>query len=171
MEEFKNINENYQMSNFGNLRRILKHDNYKNIKGCINDRGYKTFKLNNKCCKFHKYVALLFIGERPEGLIIDHIDRNKLNNNYTNLRYVTDKINSQNRDYYKHEIAEEEPDKRKKLIRKLYYENIEKHKEHNKEKIVCSCGAIISERHKNEHYKTKKHINYHKNLMDNQAGL
>lgn len=47
----------------------------------------------------HKVVAECWLGKKPEGYEIDHIDRNSLNNHYTNLRYVTKSEQMQNRDY------------------------------------------------------------------------
>lgn len=37
----------------------------------------------------HDLVAEQFIGPRPEGYDIDHVDGNRSNNHYTNLEYVT----------------------------------------------------------------------------------
>lgn len=36
----------------------------------------------------HKVVAECWLGPKPEGLEIDHIDRDSQNNDYRNLRYV-----------------------------------------------------------------------------------
>ena len=47
----------------------------------------------------HKVVAECWLGKKPEGYEIDHIDRNSLNNHYTNLRYVTHSEQMINRDY------------------------------------------------------------------------
>lgn len=47
----------------------------------------------------HKVVAECWLGEKPEGYEIDHIDRNSLNNHYTNLRYVTRSEQMKNRNY------------------------------------------------------------------------
>lgn len=44
----------------------------------------------------HKLVAECFIGPRPNGFVIDHIDRNKLNNSVSNLRYVSVSTNTAN---------------------------------------------------------------------------
>lgn len=44
-----------------------------------------------------KVVAECWLGEKPDGLQIDHIDRNSLNNDYRNLRYVTQSENMKNR--------------------------------------------------------------------------
>lgn len=37
----------------------------------------------------HSVIALAFIGPRPEGLVINHIDGDKLNNRPENLEYCT----------------------------------------------------------------------------------
>ena len=44
----------------------------------------------------HSLVAEAFIGPRPKGKFIDHIDRNPKNNRVSNLRYVTPSVNSHN---------------------------------------------------------------------------
>lgn len=46
----------------------------------------------------HKAVAECWLGERPEGYEIDHIDRNAHNNHYTNLRYVNHSEQMKNRE-------------------------------------------------------------------------
>ena len=56
---------------------------------------YKNGKA--KTIKIHNLVAQHFIGERPIGLEIDHIDRNPLNNNVNNLRYITRSENEKNK--------------------------------------------------------------------------
>ena len=47
----------------------------------------------------HRVVAECWLGERPEGMQVDHIDRNSLNNDWHNLRYVTKSEQMKNRDY------------------------------------------------------------------------
>lgn len=46
-----------------------------------------------------RVVAECWLGEKPEGYEIDHIDRNSLNNHWTNLRYVTKSEQMKNRDH------------------------------------------------------------------------
>ncbi len=45
----------------------------------------------------HSAVAECWLGDRPEGYEIDHIDRDSLNNHYSNLRYVTHSEQMKNR--------------------------------------------------------------------------
>ena len=44
----------------------------------------------------HSLVAQAFLGDRPKGMVIDHIDGNRFNNHYSNLRYCTQKENMNN---------------------------------------------------------------------------
>ena len=50
---------------------------------------YRTEDGTKKCVLAHIVLAKAFLGERPEGHVVDHIDRNKQNNAVSNLRYVT----------------------------------------------------------------------------------
>ena len=48
-----------------------------------------------------RVVAECWLGVKPAGYEIDHIDRNSLNNHWTNLRYVTKSEQMKNRDHSK----------------------------------------------------------------------
>ena len=90
-------NKEYEISNLGNIR-------YKNrvLKGCINHHGYKYLQVysggKRKIHFYHILVAKTFIGERPNGLVIDHKNRDKLNNSVDNLRYATYSENNYNKE-------------------------------------------------------------------------
>lgn len=76
-------NEKYEVSNIGNVRRKGKFDNLKinyNSTG-----GYGRVSIG----RVHTLVAYTFLGERPNGLDINHIDGNKKNNSVSNLEYIT----------------------------------------------------------------------------------
>lgn len=48
----------------------------------------------------HHYIYQRFNGNIPSGMVIDHIDRNPLNNKIENLRIVTISDNNKNRSAY-----------------------------------------------------------------------
>lgn len=58
-----------------------------------------NIKHKNHKVYLHKVVAECWHGKIPYGMQVDHIDRNSLNNDYRNLRYVTKSEQMLNRDY------------------------------------------------------------------------
>ena len=91
METWKTIleNENYEVSNFGNVRN--KH-NKKLLTGDVNNIGYRRVILYyGKKQRFfvHRLVAFYFCEGYAEGLVVNHKDGCKLNNNADNLEWVT----------------------------------------------------------------------------------
>lgn len=54
----------------------------------------------------HQLVAECWLGPKPEGLELDHIDRDSCNNDYRNLRYVTHSEQMKNRVLGKHVIEQ-----------------------------------------------------------------
>jgi len=160
-EEWKIAIEDYEISNLGNCRKKLKSGFYVIVKGSIQNRGYKYFQLNRNGKRnnymFHCLVAQCFIGERPEKYDIDHIDRNKLNNNVNNLRYVTHKENSFNHARVKDDIPQDTPNRRK-IIHKMWEDDnkeiiLQKKKEYyqqNKEK-----WDVINEKRRSDRIELK----------------
>ena len=78
----------YQVSDLGNIKsitrnKILKHTVDKDGRVSI-QLSKKGIRKTNKVCRF---VALAFIGEKPEGYHVCHIDGDKENNKLSNLRY------------------------------------------------------------------------------------
>ena len=62
-------------------------------------RGYPVLQLpaisqRYRWRRIHVLVAELFLGDRPDGMQIDHIDGDKSNNCLENLEYVTPKENT-----------------------------------------------------------------------------
>lgn len=73
--------------------------------GTINNGGYRvcTIRLNGqrKQLKIHRLIWISVFGIPPKGLILDHINRKKLDNRIINLRAVDSKENAHNRRSYR----------------------------------------------------------------------
>lgn len=63
--------------------------------GTIDVYGYRVVRYKGKGYKVHRIVWLMVTGEFPEG-VIDHIDGDRQNNRWTNLRDVSWLENSHN---------------------------------------------------------------------------
>lgn len=78
----------YRVSSLG---RVLGVKRGKVLSICFDDNeyGYVNLCKNGKArvVRVHVIVALAFLGGRPDGLQIRHVDDNKLNNSARNLAY------------------------------------------------------------------------------------
>jgi hypothetical protein len=65
------------------------------IAGSVSKRGYEVIRVLGKIYYAHRLAWLYVYGEWPDG-IIDHIDRDPLNNRIQNLRVATAAENTMN---------------------------------------------------------------------------
>ena len=82
----------YEVSELGQVASI-KRGERQILAGGKNDMGYRNVLLYTNGTRVgrrvHQLVALAFIGPRPEGLEIRHLDGNQLNNAASNHAYGT----------------------------------------------------------------------------------
>lgn len=83
--------ENYEVSNFGNIRKKLKPN--------INKEGYASIGLTDeegkrKDFRIHRLVAELFIDKIDGKFLVNHKDGVKDNNNVLNLEWCTPRENT-----------------------------------------------------------------------------
>lgn len=103
-KDIKNYEGIYQVSNYGNVKRLDKIVKTKNnfyqlkerlLKPCKNSGGYLWVKLTKdkkeKSFAVHRLVLCNFI--KHSDLVVNHKDSNKLNNNIDNLEFVTQRQN------------------------------------------------------------------------------
>ena len=107
--KIKSLNFLYEVNSNGTIFRnvkskkqlLIKLDKHHSDKGyyCtfVHLGGRKNPKI--KRIMIHQVVAECWLGDKPKGMQIDHIDRNSHNNDYRNLRYVTRSEQMKNRDY------------------------------------------------------------------------
>jgi hypothetical protein len=99
--DIEKYEKSYQVSNFGRVKS-KKRSKHIIMKPKLNRDGYLYVNLTKdkkqKTIAIHKLVTNAFLGEMPDGLCRDHIDRDKQNNNLSNLRYVTYSQNNRNKD-------------------------------------------------------------------------
>ena len=141
----------YEVSNFGQFAKILPDGRQiRKLNICTPYVSVSVKSLNGKPQKslyIHKLVAKVFIGERPDGLVIRHLDGNKFNNRVDNLAYGT--VEQNTKDSIKHKTHWHENNGRSLLtercvgaIRYLYEQNSAK-----KTDLAKAFGVSISTIH------------------------
>ena len=101
ISEFRDISgyNGYKISKDGRIISFSKNTS-KSLLIRKDKRGYHRVMLCNEYGKkeelLHRLLYTAFIGKIPNGMFVDHIDRDKSNNNLENLRIVTPSQNSIN---------------------------------------------------------------------------
>jgi hypothetical protein len=99
MKEIPNYNGKYLISKEGSVYSIPKGRHLKPYKSA---RGYLVVNLSKKLRPIHQLVAETYLDAsyKDRGLVVDHIDRVKTNNELANIRLVSKADNFKNSDYY-----------------------------------------------------------------------
>lgn len=94
--------EGYEVSNLGNVRRVGRGRGFRagrNLSPNRSSRGYPQVRMTINGVKIvrsvHTLVAEAFLGARPKGSHVRHLDGNKTNNGLNNLAYGTPKENAE----------------------------------------------------------------------------
>ena len=66
------------------------------LAGDIDGRGYRRVMLGKQHYKMHVLIWIMFNGEVPEGMVVDHKDRDKTHNRIQNLRLLSKGQNNLN---------------------------------------------------------------------------
>src|SRR5687767_11715471 len=93
--------DTFHVSNHGRVKRVrdARTDYYvKLMPRHVSSGGYYVMNLtrhNKHATRFvHVLVAAAFLGPKPSGQVVNHIDANRLNPHLSNLEYVTARENS-----------------------------------------------------------------------------
>ena len=106
-EIWKDIDENYRISDNGRFMSRVYHplsnrnSEWKLMNGNVNSYGYHIYFIGYEESA-HVLVAKYFIGENPnpDVFTVDHIDKDRLNNDISNLRYASNHLQARNRTNY-----------------------------------------------------------------------
>ncbi|CAL6072926.1 Conserved_hypothetical protein [Hexamita inflata] len=104
-EQFKYVvgHPDLFISSFGRL--VYSEDLTKRPSICMGN-GYYLISINRVTIYIHRLVAEAFLGECPEDCEVDHIDRCRVNNQMSNLRYFTRSQNCMNSSSYRGHTAQ-----------------------------------------------------------------
>ena len=150
---------NYQVSSFGNIKKKTTN---KILKTSLNLSGYYrctlTHNLIKKIVLVHRIVAKTFIQNFENKPTVNHIDRNRINNNLENLEWATyveqnlHKSKSNNirshslivlRICSKMNIVLETYDSLKKASEWVIHNNLSKIKNNNYKSVMSKISAVI----------------------------
>ncbi len=83
------LSEHYRIDPDG---RVWNFRNGKYVRPSLRGSGYEAVRLKMDKWKnyyVHRLVAAMYLGPCPDGMEVNHKDRDKKNNHYSNLEYVT----------------------------------------------------------------------------------
>ncbi len=97
--EIPGVSSFYEVSDCGRVRRkagVIRRSNGRPqtirarvLKSSLDEWGYPQVRVDGKTRKVHVLVAYAFLGDRPAGSVVRHLDGNPANNSVGNLAYGT----------------------------------------------------------------------------------
>lgn len=97
----------YYISSFGRVFSAKIHNGKRDgniLRGWVIKNGYRAVSMgkrpNNRTHYVHELVLTAFVGPRPDGMVCNHKDGNKINARLDNLEWVTPKENSQHAEMF-----------------------------------------------------------------------
>lgn len=81
----------YEVSDLGRVRSLKRYagTNLRVLATPLDSRGRPSVCIDRKARRVHQLVALAFLGPRPEGMEVRHLDGDMTNNRLSNLAYGT----------------------------------------------------------------------------------
>jgi hypothetical protein len=74
--------------------RVWSKKSYQYLKPQTNIKGYYHYSLCGETITMHRLLAYLYVDGYKKGLVVNHIDGNKKNNNIDNLEWISNRDNS-----------------------------------------------------------------------------
>lgn len=90
------IQPHYNVIYYDGLLTILSSSKWgkgKALKLCTNKGGYMLVNLSCRSTYIHDIITSYFLGKKPAGMTVNHIDGDKTNNSIGNLEYLSIKDN------------------------------------------------------------------------------
>jgi len=86
--EYTTVNgfPNYEISELGQIKN---KQSKKILSQSLSTKGYYQVNIANKCRRVHRLLALTFIPNPDDLETVNHIDGDKLNNDLTNLEWMS----------------------------------------------------------------------------------
>jgi hypothetical protein len=123
--------------------RVYSKNRNRFLKPHLNSTGYYMINLykdgKKKYCKIHRLVASHYIPLVDGKNMVDHIDRNKTNNDISNLRWVNNSENNLNKGVHKNNVLGH------KLIRLTKNNTYKVHIKRNKKDVYQKTFKTLEE--------------------------